>query len=84
MSNSSIRPTDRTLSGTTTSGQSGPGNNDNEGILDNPQFSKAGALLSDGLMSYPWHSLEGSYPSEEPQSVYSTAQPDWAKYLRVI
>ena len=29
----SIRPIDRTLSGTTTWGQSGPGNDDNEGVL---------------------------------------------------
>ena len=29
-------------------------------------------------MSYPGHSLGGSYPSAEVQSVYSTAPADWA------
>ena len=33
ISNSSIRPIDRTLSGATTLGQSGPGSNGNEGAL---------------------------------------------------
>ena len=43
-----------TPSGTTILGQSEPGSNSNEGVL---QISKAGASLSDGLMSYPGHSL---------------------------
>ena len=33
MSNSSILPIDRTLSGAITPGQSGPGSNGNEGVL---------------------------------------------------
>ena len=33
--------------------------------------------LSDGLMSYLGHLLEGSYSSAEMQSVYSIAPGDW-------
>ena len=39
MSNSSIWPTDRTLSGTITPGQSGPGSYGYEGVLCIPQSS---------------------------------------------
>ena len=74
MPNSSIWPIDRILSGATTLGQSGPGNNDNKEILYFPLSSRAGASPLDHLMSYTGHSLgEGSYPSAEMQSVYSTA-----------
>ena len=60
-------------------GQSGPGSDGNEGVLHIPQSSSiAGSLPSDFLVSYPGHSLEGSYPSAEKQSVYSTAPADWA------
>ena len=60
MSNSSIWPIDRTLSGATTPGQSGPGSNGNEGVLHIPKISSiTGASSSDGLMSYLGHSLEG-------------------------
>ena len=78
---SSIWPIDRTLSGTTTSGQCGPGNDGNEGVLRIPQsFSITGTSPSDCLMSYLGHSLgEGSIPSAEVQSVYSTALADWSK-----
>ena len=58
MSNSSIRPIDKTLSGPTTPGQSGDERNGNEGVLHIPQASKAGASPSDGLISYPGYSLE--------------------------
>ena len=51
MSNSSIGPIDRTISGATTLSQSGPGSNGNEGVL----HSKTGASLSDSLVSYPGH-----------------------------
>ena len=62
------------LSGATTPGQSGPGRNGNEGVLPIPQSSStAGTSSSDCLLSYPGHSLGGSYPSAEVQSVYSTA-----------
>ena len=60
MSKSSIWPIDRTLSGATTLGLSGPGSDGNEGVLCIPQSSRiTGASPSDCLMSYPGHSLEG-------------------------
>ena len=58
MSNSSISPRDRTLSGTTTPGQSGARSNDNKEVFHIPQSSKAGASRSDGLISYPGHSAK--------------------------
>ena len=67
-------------------GQSGPESNGNEGILHIPQIFNAGALPSDGLISYSAHSYffgGGSYPSAEMQSVYSTVQADWASHLWV-
>ena len=49
---SSIWPIDRTLSGTTTLDQSGPGSNGNEGVLCIPQsFSITGASPSDCFVS---------------------------------
>ena len=51
MSNSSIRPIDRTLSSATTPDQSGPGINGNDGVLHIPQNSKTEASLSDGFVS---------------------------------
>ena len=57
---SSIWLIDRTLSGATTLGQSGPGSDGNEGILHIPQsFSITGVSPSDCLESYPGHLLEG-------------------------
>ena len=50
---------DRTLSGAITLGLGEPGSNGNEGVLHIPQIYKAGASQSDGLMSYPGHSLAG-------------------------
>ena len=77
---SSIWPIDRTLSGATTPGQSGPGSDGNEGVLRIPQnFSITGTSPSDCLVLYPGHSLVGSYPSAEVQSVYSTAPADLEK-----
>ena len=80
----SIWPLDRTLSGATTPGQSGPGSNANEVVHHIPLSSSiTGASPSDGLMSYPGHLLGGgSYLSAEMQSVYSTNQADWAGYER--
>ena len=47
MLNSFTRPIDRTLSGATTPGQSGPGSDGNEGVLCIPKsFSITGALSS--------------------------------------
>ena len=75
MSNSSIWHIDRTLSSATTAGHSGPGSNDNEGILYIAKSSNiTEALPSNCLASYAGHSLEdGFYLSVEMQSVYSTA-----------
>ena len=77
MSNSSILHIDKTLSGATTPGQSGPGHYGNEWVLHIPQSSKYGASPSNCLMSYPGHSLVGgSYPLPTCKSVYSTASVD--------
>ena len=76
MSNSSIRSIERTISGSTTLNQGGPGSKCNECVLHIPQSSKTGALPSDSLMSYTGHSLGESYRSAEIQSVFSTAPAD--------
>ena len=79
MSNSSIWPIDRTLSGATTPGLNGSGNDGNKGVLHIPQSSNVTeASQSNCLMSYPGHSLEESYFSAEMPSVYSDAPADWA------
>ena len=83
---SSIWPIDRTLSSATISGQSGFGNNGNEGVLHIPQISKTGASSSEGLISYQdtrWK-LEGLTPSEEMQLVYSNATANWAVFLNYM
>ena len=49
-----------TLTGTTTPGQSGPGNKNNEEILHISQSSKTEALPSDGLVSYPGYTFKCS------------------------
>ena len=67
MSNSSIWPMDRTLSGASTPVQSGPGSDVNEGTLRIPQSSIR--LLSVG----------GGLPTLEMQSLYSTAPGGWTK-----
>ena len=48
---SSIRPINRTLTGTTTSGQSGPESNGNEGVVQILQSPKIAALISDSSVS---------------------------------
>ena len=80
MSNSSIWPLDRTLSGATTPSQSVPRSNSNEKVLHIPQSSRAEALPSDCLISYPGLLLGvcGPYLSAEMQSEYSTATANWA------
>ena len=45
----------KTLTGTTTLGQSEPGSNGNEGVLHITQISRTRASPSDYLVSYPWH-----------------------------
>ena len=75
----SILPIDRTLSSATLPGQCRPGSNGNEGVLHIHQKSKARALPSNGLMTYPGHLLGVSYPSSEMQSVNSySPTADWA------
>ena len=55
------------------------GSDGSEGVLRIPQSSRnTRTSPSDCLVSYPGHSLVGSYPSAEKQSVYSTALADWA------
>ena len=77
MSNSSIWPIDRTLSGYTTPIQSGAGSN--EWVLSILQCSrKTGTLRSDCLRSYAGHSIGESYSSAEMKSVYSTGIANWA------
>ena len=53
----SIWPIDRIQSDATTPCKSGPGCNGNEGVFHISQIFKAGTTPSDGLMSYPGHSL---------------------------
>ena len=68
MSNISIWPIDKALSGATTPDLSGPGSNgDKEVVFISQSSSITGASPSDC-----------SYPSAEMQSVYSTAPADWA------
>ena len=71
MSNSSIRSIDRTLSGSTTPGQSRPRRNGNEEVFLILQISKTEA--SDCFVTYPRHLLKVSCLSAEMQSVDSTA-----------
>ena len=83
MSNRSIWPIDKTLSGATTLGQRGSGSDGNEEALCIPQSSSVSeASPSDCLVSYPGHSLGESYLFAEMQSAYSTAQADWANMIK--
>ena len=67
------------LSGATNRSQSRPRSDGNEEVLRIPQSTSiTGASPSDPLVSYPGHSLLGSYPSAEIQLVYFTASDDWA------
>ena len=69
MSNTSIWPIDRTLSGATNLGQNGSESDGNKEVLHIPQSSSiTGTLPSDCLVSYSRHSLGQSYPSAETQS----------------
>ena len=79
MSNSFIWPTDRTLSGVITPGQSESGSDSNEGVLHVPQSSIITEVLpSDYLISYPGYLLGESYLSAEMQLVYSATPANWA------
>ena len=80
MSNGPIWPIHRTPSGPTTQGQSGVCSNGNVGVLHISQSSSiTETSASNCLVSYLWHSLVGSYPSAEMQSVYSIFPADWAR-----
>ena len=82
MSNTFIWSIDRTLSGSTTAGQSEPKKDGNEGILRIPQSSSITETSpSDCFASYQGHLLKGSYSSAVMQSVYSTAPADWGKRI---
>ena len=60
---SSVEPIERTLSGATTLGQSGPGSDDNKRVLRIPQSSSiTRAILSDCLVSYPGYLLGSLTP----------------------
>ena len=80
MSNSSVWPIDRILSGATNPGQIGSGSDVSEEVYHNPQSSKTGASPSDCLMSYPGHSLEEYYPSTEMQ-VSIFYGPSWLDHM---
>ena len=76
MSNSSIWPIDKNLSGATSPGQSGPGSNRKNRILHIRKIFKGGVSLSVSVMSYPGNSLGGGFwPSSEMQSVYLQLHP---------
>ena len=81
MSNSFIWSIDRTLSGATTPGQSGPGSEGDEGVLSITQSSSiTGASPSNGLShKQDTRKGDGSYLSAEMRSVYSTAPADKAE-----
>ena len=82
---SSIWPIDRTLSGATTLGQSGPGSDYNEGVLHSPQNSSiTGTSPSDCfVISKTLVGRVRAYSSAEMQLVYSTALADKAlRYVR--
>ena len=82
MSNNSICPINRILSGSTIPGQSEPASNTNEGVLHIPQiFTITVASPTYCLISLPGHLLGESYPSAKKQSVYPTAAANWAKHL---
>ena len=62
MSNNSVWPIDRILSGATTLGQSGPGSNGNKRVLHVLQSSSiTRASPSDCLVSSPGYSLAGKF-----------------------
>ena len=80
---SSIWPIDRTLSGASTPGQSGPGSDSYKGVLHISQSSSiTEASSSDCLVSYLGNSLRESYSSAEKQSVYSAAPANWANRFK--
>ena len=74
----SIWSIDKTLSNATTTGQCGPGSDNNEEVLCIPHVSSiTDVSTSDCLVSHPGQSLEESYPFAETHQVYSLALADW-------
>ena len=71
MSNSSIWPIDKTLSGATTPSQCGPGSNDNEGLICIPQNSVLLALHPKIVSCYMQDTCWVG-ETAEMQSIYST------------
>ena len=82
MSNSSMWPIDRTWSGATTPGQSGPGSNGNEEVLHIPQSSKTRASTSESFVISRTLIGVGFYSYAKIQLVYSTAPADWATSVK--
>ena len=80
MSKSSIWPIDSTLSGAPTLGLREVGSHSNEDVFHILKSSRTAALTSDGLMSYPGHSLERGL-TVEMQTVYFTAPADKVKEI---
>ena len=74
------------LSSATTLGHSRPGCNDNEGIFQISQSSRAAAPPSDSLVSYIRTLIGGggSYSSAKMLSVYSTAAADWGGAVKLV
>ena len=74
---------DGILTGTTTSGQNGPKNNGNEGVLYIHQSFRTGVSPSEGLVSYPGHSSwEGDILPLCRDAVGIFYSPDWLEWLR--
>ena len=64
-----------TLSGFITLGESRPGSNVSEGVLHIPQSSWTGALPSDGLETYPEHSVEEESLTSQQRCSWCILQP---------
>ena len=62
-------PIDETLQGTTTQSQSGPGSNDNEGILNIPQSSRTRTRWFNHIQDTTWEGVFFLYRD----AVYSKA-----------
>ena len=82
---SSIWPINRTLSGVTTPGQSGPGSDGNKGVLRIPQSSRFTETSPSGcLVSYPRHSLgSGLTPLQRSSQCILQPPANWAIWYRV-
>ena len=71
--NSSFWP----ITSTTTLGKSGPGSNDNEGVLHIPQSVRTGDLPSKFSIIFKTLVRGGGYSTAEMQSTSSTAPAHW-------